>query len=126
MAPTAIADKRRIDHTEPADIMELIGSVAGKTALLVDDFTISAGTLVCAAEVLVDRGATAAVSHCLLTESAVARLNNSPIEQLLVTDSVELQASVSPPKVEVVPVAPLFGEAIRRIAQRESISVLFT
>lgn len=128
-APTAIADKRRIDHTETAEIMELIGSVAGKVAVVVDDFTISAGTLVSAAEVLVDRGATAvyaAVSHCLLTESAAVRLNNSPIEQLLVTDSVELQASGLSPKVEVVPVAALFGEAIRRIAQRESISVLFT
>lgn len=128
-APTAIADKRRIDHTESAEILELIGSVAGKTALLVDDFTISVGTLVSAAEVLMDRGATAvyaAVSHCLLSEPAVARLDTSPIERLLVTDSVELRASGLSPKVEVVPVAPLFGEAIRRIAQRESISVLFT
>jgi ribose-phosphate pyrophosphokinase len=127
-ASTAIADKRRVDHTETAEVVELIGSVAGQTALLVDDFTISANTLVSAAEVLVDRGATAvyaAVTHCLLTPSAVDRLADSPIEQLLITDSVETQQVELPSKVEVVSVAGLFGEAIRRIAQRESVSVLF-
>jgi len=128
-ASTAIADKRRTDHTETAEVVELIGSVAGKTALIVDDFTISAGTLTAAAEVLVDRGAEAvyaAVSHCLLTPSGVDRLINGPIEQLLVTDSAESHLADLPPNVEVVSVAGLFGEAIRRIAQRESISVLFT
>jgi ribose-phosphate pyrophosphokinase len=127
-AATAIADKRRVDHSETAEVVELIGSVAGQIALLVDDFTISANTLVSAAELLVDRGATAvyaAVTHCLLTESAIDRLNASPIERLLVTNSVESQPVGLPPKVEVVSVAGLFGEAIRRIAQRQSISVLF-
>ncbi|HYZ99692.1 MAG TPA: ribose-phosphate diphosphokinase, partial [Acidimicrobiales bacterium] len=57
-APTAIADKRRVDHTETAEVVELIGSVDGRTALIVDDFTISAGTLVDAARVVKDRGAT--------------------------------------------------------------------
>jgi ribose-phosphate pyrophosphokinase len=128
-APTAIADKRRADHTETAEVVELIGSVAGKTALIVDDFTISAGTLVSVTEVLVDRGAKAvyaAVTHSLLTESAIGRLASSPIERLFVTNSVENQPVELPPMVEVVSVAGLFGEAIRRIAQRESISVLFT
>ena len=128
-ASTAIADKQRADHTETAEVVELIGSVAGKTALIVDDFTISAGTLVSVAEMVVDRGAEAvyaAVTHCLLTQSAIGRLAASPIERLLVTNSVETQPVELPPKVEVVSVAGLFGEAIRRIAQRESISVLFT
>ncbi len=127
-ASTAIADKRRIDHSETAEVIELIGSVAGQTALLVDDFTISANTLISAAEVLVDRGAKAvyaAVSHCLLSQTAIDRLNDSPIEKLLITNSVEPQQFDLPPKVEVVSVAGLFGEAIRRIARRESISVLF-
>ena len=103
--------------------------MAGKTALVVDDFTISAGTLVSVAEVLVERGARAvyaAVTHCLLTQQAIGRLSTSPIERLLVTNSVENQPVELPPQVEVVSVAGLFGEAIRRIAQRESISVLFT
>lgn len=128
-APLAIADKERNDHTESAQVVELIGDVAGRTALLVDDFTISAGTLADAARVLRERGAVAvyaAVTHGLLTETAVERLAGSPIETLFMTDSVETQPVELPPKVEVVSVAGLFGEAIRRIAHRESISVLFS
>jgi ribose-phosphate pyrophosphokinase len=127
-APTAIADKRRVDHTESAEVVELIGSVAGRPALLVDDFTISAGTLVSAADVLLHRGATAvyaAVTHGVLTVKAKQRLDSSPIEQLFITDSVETQPTELPAKVQVVSVASLLGEAIRRIARRESISVLF-
>jgi ribose-phosphate pyrophosphokinase len=127
-APTAIADKRRVDHTESAEIVELIGSVAGRTALIVDDFTISAGTLVDAARILIERGATtvhAAVSHALLTAAANERLDASPIETLFTTDSVETQPAGLSDKVRVVTVAGLFAEAIRRIADRESISVLF-
>jgi ribose-phosphate pyrophosphokinase len=128
-APLAIADKRRVDHSESAEIVELIGSVEGRTALIVDDFTISAGTLVDASRVLVERGATsvyAVVSHGLLTTSAITRLDASPIRRLFMTDSVETQPVALSPKVEVVSVAGLFGEAIRRIAHRESVSVLFT
>jgi ribose-phosphate pyrophosphokinase len=128
-APLAIAEKRRIDHSESAEVVELIGSVAGRTALVVDDFTISAGTLVDAARILVERGASAvyaAVSHGLLAGSAGERLDNSPIKQLFMTDSVETQPSGLSSKVEVVSVADLLGEAIARISRRESISVLFS
>jgi ribose-phosphate pyrophosphokinase len=127
-APLAIADKRRVDHSESAEIVELIGSVEGRTALIVDDFTISAGTLVDVARVLVERGALsvyAAVSHGLLAGPAIERLDASPIERLFMTDSVETQPLGLSTKVEIVSVAGLFGEAIRRIARRESISVLF-
>jgi ribose-phosphate pyrophosphokinase len=127
-APTAIADKRRVDHSETAEIMELIGSVDGRTALIVDDFTITAGTLVDAARVLTERGARsvyAAVSHGLLAGDANRRLDDSPIERLFMTDSVETQPVPLSSKVETVSVAPLFGEAIRRIFRRESISDLF-
>jgi ribose-phosphate pyrophosphokinase len=127
--PTAIADKRRVDHTESAEIVELIGTVEGRTALIVDDFTITAGTLVDAARVLVERGATrvyAAVTHALLTGRANERLDESPIEVLFATDSVETQPTKLSQKVEIVTVSGLFAEAIRRIARRESISVLFS
>lgn len=127
--PLAIAEKRRIDHTESAEVVELIGSVEGKTALVVDDFTITAGTLTEAAKVLVQRGAEsvyAAVTHGLLTQAAKDRLDGSAVERLFITDSVETQPVDLPTKVEVVSVAGLFGEAIRRIAARESISVLFS
>src|ERR1700677_3162619 len=128
-APLAIADKRRVDHSESAEIVELIGSVEGRTALIVDDFTISAGTLVDAARVLVERGAGsvyAAVTHALLTGRASERLDDSPIERLFTTVSVETQPAKLSDKVEIVSVAGLFAEAIRRISRRESISVLFT
>jgi ribose-phosphate pyrophosphokinase len=128
-APLAIADKRRVDHSESAEVVELIGSVEGRTALIVDDFTISAGTLADAARILVERHATsvyAAVTHGLLAGPAVRRIDDSPIEKLFMTDSVETQPVALSSKVEVVSVAGLFGEAIRRIARRESISVLFS
>jgi ribose-phosphate pyrophosphokinase len=128
-APLAIADKRRVDHSESAEILELIGSVEDRTALIVDDFTISAGTLVDTARIVTERGAAsvyAVVTHGLLTVAAIERLDASPIQRLFMTDSVETQPVTLSPKVHVVPVAGLFGEAIRRIAHRESISVLFT
>jgi ribose-phosphate pyrophosphokinase len=124
----AIADKERRAHDERAEILEIIGEVKGKTALLVDDFTISAGTLVDAAEKLIERGAKAvyaAVSHGVFSEGSMERLERSPIKRLMVTDSIETQPVVLSNKVEVVSVAPLFGEAIRRIHNKESISGLF-
>ncbi|MGH8977524.1 MAG: ribose-phosphate diphosphokinase [Acidimicrobiia bacterium] len=126
--PYAIAEKERTDHSESAHVLDLIGDVDGKTALIVDDFTISAGSLVDAARISADRGAAqiyAMVSHGLLTEASVGRLANSPIERLFITDTVETQPVELPANVEVVSVAALFGEAIRRIHRRESISVLF-
>lgn len=124
----AVADKQRRAHDESAEILEIIGEVQGKTALIVDDFTISTGTLVNAAHKLVERGAVAvyaAVSHGVFSQGSMERLEQSPIRSLLVTDSIETQPVVFSSKVQVVSVAPLFGEAIRRIHRRESISVLF-
>jgi ribose-phosphate pyrophosphokinase len=124
----AIGDKQRKSHNERAEVLEIIGEVRGKTALIVDDFTISAGTLADAATKLVERGAKAvyaAVSHGVFSAGSMERLDRSPIERLLITDSIETQPVAFSPKVEVVSVAPLFGEAIRRIHNRESISNLF-
>jgi ribose-phosphate pyrophosphokinase len=124
----AIADKARPRHDERAEVLDIIGKVKGKTALIVDDFTISAGTLADAAEKLLERGAIsvyAAVSHGVFSEGSMERLDRSPIRRLFVTDSIETQPVTLSPKVEIVSVAPLFGEAIRRIHHRESISGLF-
>lgn len=124
----AIATKERKAHDESAEVLELIGNVEGKTALIVDDFTISAGTLAEAANVLVEKGANsvfAAVTHGVFAEGSMERIQQSAIERLFVTDSIETQPVEFCDKLEVVSVAPLFGEAIRRIHQRESISVLF-
>ena len=125
----AIADKRRSAHDEKAEIMEVIGDVRGKTALLVDDFTISAGTLADAADKLTERGATsvmAMVTHGVFGPGSRERIDRSRIRTLLVTDTVETQPEPLSAKVKVVSVASLFGEAIRRIHDRQSISVLFT
>jgi ribose-phosphate pyrophosphokinase len=126
--PLAIGDKGRTDHNEKAEILEIIGDVSGKTALIVDDFTISGGTLVDLANKLVERGATdilVAISHGVFSEGSVEKIEKSPISKLIVTDSVETQPADLTNKIEVVSVAPLFAEAIKRIHNRESISVLF-
>jgi ribose-phosphate pyrophosphokinase len=127
-APLAIADKVREDHEEDADVVEIIGEVEGRDAVVVDDFTISAGTLTEAAEQLVARGArsvTAVVTHGVFAEGSMERIDASPIERLIATDSIETQPVAPSGKVTVVSVAPLFAEAITRIHRRESISVLF-
>lgn len=124
----AIADKQRKSHDERAEVLELIGSVEDKTALIVDDFTISAGTLAEAANVLKEKGAKsvlAAISHGVFSPGSMERIDRSAIERLYVTDSIETQPVDYSEKIEVVSVAPLFGEAIRRIHERQSISVLF-
>src|SRR5215813_9325152 len=127
-APMAIADKERIDHTETARVVDLIGEVDGRNALIVDDFTTSAGTLAEVADCLMKRGALsvhAAVTHGVFAGDSMKRLDDSPIETLLATDSVENHPVDLSSKVETVSVAPLFAEAIRRVHQRESLSVLF-
>lgn len=127
-APLAIGYKERKAHDERAEVLEIIGDVQGRTALIVDDFTVSGGTLVEAAERLIEQGARevyAAVTHGVFTPGSMERITASPIRQLLVTDSIETQPVKFCPKIEVVSVAPLFAEAIRRIHNRESISVLF-
>ncbi len=127
-APLAIGDKERKTHDETAQVLEIIGDVSGKTALLVDDVLLSGGTLADIAKKLLDKGAKevyAAVTHGAISEKTVKRLADSPIRKLFITDSIETQPVPLPDKVEVVTVAPLFGEAIRRIHDKESISVLF-
>lgn len=125
----AIANKERPSLSEEkADILEIIGNVKDKTAIIVDDFTLSAGTLVGVAYKLIEEGARevyAAVTHGVLTGDAIEKIEHSPIQRLLITDTVENQPVQFTPKIEVVSVASLFGEAIKRIHNRESISEMF-
>ncbi|HEX6286307.1 MAG TPA: ribose-phosphate pyrophosphokinase [Acidimicrobiia bacterium] len=124
----AIADKQRKDHEELAEVWDIVGDVSGRHTVIVDDFTISAGTLVSCANELMRLGAKsvfAAVTHGVFTQGSMERLDESPIEKLIVTDTVENQPVEISEKVEVVSVAPLFAEAIERIHNRESISVMF-
>jgi len=127
-APVAIGDKIRVDHDEKAQILEIIGDVRGKNAVIVDDFTISCGTLVDTARALKENGAEkiyACVSHALLQEKGLKALEESEIEELIITDTVENPIVFEHPKVRVVSVAPLFAEAVRIIHNRESLSRLF-
>ena len=125
----AIADKERTAHDEKAHILEIIGDVKGKTAFIVDDFTISGGTLATVAEELIKQGAIevyAAVTHGVLAVGSIERIDDSPIKKLIITDTVEHQPVTFSDKIEVISVAPLFGEAIKRIHNRESISEMFS
>ncbi|MBX3011584.1 MAG: ribose-phosphate diphosphokinase [Caldilineaceae bacterium] len=124
----AIGNKERRGHDERAEVMGIIGDVQDKTAIIVDDFTISGGTLVEAAKQLMAQGAKqvfAAVTHGAFSHGSMERLMASPIERLLITDSIETQTVPFCEKIEVISVAPLFADAIRRIHYHESISVLF-
>jgi len=124
----AIADKERLAHDEKASILHIIGEVRDKNVVLVDDFTISGGTLVDASIKLLERGARdvhAVVTHGVLAKGSIERIDNSPLKSLIMTDTVENQPVTFSKKIEIVPVASLFGEAIRRIHNRESISEMF-
>lgn len=127
-SPVAISVKQRPDHDERAEVIEIIGDVKGKTALIVDDFVISGGTLIEDAINLKSKGAArviAAVTHGVFSPGAMKRLEKSDLESLYVTDSVENRPEPLIDKIRVVPVAGCFGEAIRRISRRESISAMF-
>ena len=127
-APVAISVKRRPDHDERAEVVDIIGDVRGKTCLIVDDFVISGGTLVEDATNLKAKGADrvmAAVTHGVFSVGAMARIEKSDLEALYVTDSVENRPEPLIDKVKVVPVGASFGEAIRRIARNQSVSEMF-
>ncbi len=126
--PVAIGDKTRAGHDEKAEILELIGNVEGKDCMIVDDFTISGGTLADIAHVLKQKGAKRILSclgHNMLREKGVKRIDESPIEMLISTDTVENPYLAASKKMVTVSVAPLFAEAVLRIHERVSVSTLF-
>lgn len=126
--PVVIGNKARPDHSEQAEILEVIGQVEGKNVLMVDDFTITGGSLCSMAEVLKERGAKdiyAAVSHGVLSAGAASRIQNSLIERMFMTDTIESPVEPLCEKIEVISVANLFAQAIRSIHDRTSVSMLF-
>ncbi len=127
-APLAIMDKRRID-VDVSEVMHVIGEVRGSAALIIDDIIDTAGTLVKTAEALLKEGATkvyAACTHAVLSGPAVERLCKSPIEEVVVTDSVPLSPEAKKvPKIKVLSVAELLARGIRSIHEETSISELF-
>jgi ribose-phosphate pyrophosphokinase len=124
----AIIDKRRSGPNE-AKALHLIGDVRGKTALIIDDMVDTAGTLTQAVDSLITNGAKrvfAVATHPVLSGPALKRIHESSIEKLWVTDTIPLSSEASgSSKVEVISVAPLLAEAIKRIHGNDSISTLF-
>jgi ribose-phosphate pyrophosphokinase len=127
-ADLAIVDKRRSGPGK-SEVANIIGDVNGRRLILFDDIVDSAGTLCSAAKSLIDAGATevsAYVTHGVLSGAAAERVKNSVLKELVTTDSIELADDVAAcPKIRRVSCAPLIGEAIRRIANEESVSKLF-
>lgn len=127
-APLAIIDKRRDRPNQVAEVVHVIGKVYRRTAILVDDIIDTGGTLVVAAEALVRRGVRevyACCTHPILSPPAMPRIQRSPIQQIVVTDSIPVPPEKRIPKVKVLSVAGLLGEAIQRIHGDQSVSELF-
>jgi ribose-phosphate pyrophosphokinase len=127
-ASLAIIDKRR-ERANVSEVMNIIGDVAGATCVIVDDLVDTAGTLVEAARSLMNAGAEsvyAAIAHPVLSGPAIKRLIESPLTELIVTDSIPLRSEARDcGKIHVVSIAAHMGEAIRRINNEESVSSLF-
>ncbi len=127
-APLAIVDKRR-DKPGQSEVMNIIGDVRGRACILIDDIIDSGGTLCNAAEALLDAGATsvtAYITHGVLSGGAVARVNKSALKELVITDTIQpTEAALSSDRIRLLSIAPLVGEAIRRIADESSVSSLF-
>jgi len=127
-APLAIVDKRR-ERPGESEVMNVIGDVAGRFCILVDDIVDSAGTLCNAAAALKEAGAEEVVAYCthgVLSGAAVQRVDNSSLLELVITDSIAAyESAAASSKTRILTIAPLLAEAIRRIADETSVSSLF-
>ena len=127
-APLAIVDKRR-DRPGESEVMNIIGDVQGRHCILIDDIVDSGGTLCNAAQALLDQGASsvaAYITHGVLSGSAVARVDKSALKELVTTDSIRAtDDAVDSDRIRILTIAPLIGEAVRRIADESSVSSLF-
>ncbi|WP_072397601.1 ribose-phosphate pyrophosphokinase [Hyphomicrobium sp. CS1GBMeth3] len=126
--PIAICDKRR-ERPGESEVMNVIGDVDGKRCVLIDDIVDSGGTIVNAADALLEKGATEVmcyVTHGVLSGGAVSRIQNSRLKHLVITDSILPTAAVQAARnIRVISIAPLLGEAILRTSREESVSSLF-
>lgn len=126
-APIAIIDKRR-PEPNVAEVMNIVGNIAGKTCILIDDIIDTAGTIVLAANALVENGAKevyACCTHPVLSGPAMERISGSKIKELVVTNTIPIPKDKEIPNLKVLSVAPLIGEAIIRVHEELSVSKLF-
>ncbi len=125
--PFAIIDKRR-PKANVAEVMHIIGDVKDKKVILIDDMIDTGGTIVQGAEALLDKGAKeicVCATHGVLSGPAIDRIKNSPIKELVVLDTIPIPEEKKIDKIKVLPVAPLFAEAIQRIYENIPVSPLF-
>jgi ribose-phosphate pyrophosphokinase len=127
-APLAIVDKRR-ERPGESEVMNIIGDVKGRACILIDDIVDSGGTLCNAAQALLDQGATsvaAYITHGVLSGGAVARVDGSALTELVITDTImPTEAAKGSQRIRILPIAPLIGVGVRRIADETSVSSLF-
>lgn len=126
-ASLAIVDKRRVSDTQ-AEVMHILGEIEGKTVVLVDDLIATGGTVKEAAIALKKDGAKdiyAAITHSVLCGPALRIIKESPLKEMVVTNTIPLDEAKKVPKIRVLSVAPLLSEAIKRIHNEESVSSLF-
>jgi ribose-phosphate pyrophosphokinase len=123
----ALIDKRRYAPNK-AEVSHLIGDLERKDVLIIDDMIDTAGTTVSAAQAAMDKGANsviAAATHGILSDPAIERLKAAPIKELIITDTISVEKEKQLPNMKIVSVADVFGEAIKRIHNGESVSALF-
>ena len=126
-SPIAIIDKRR-PKPNVAEVMNIVGEVEGKTAILIDDIIDTAGTITIAAEALIENGAKkvyACCTHPVLSGPAIERIDNSSIEELVITNSIALPEEKRSPKIKQLSIASLLANAIVRVFEQKSVSTLF-
>ncbi len=127
-APLAIVEKERLGNSEQVEAVDIIGEVRDRRILIADDEIDTGGTLVAAADIVLKQGARAVYATCvhpLLSDNAAHKVVASDLEELVVTDTVPLPAAKQHPKIKVLSVAPLLGEAISRIHSGQSVGALF-
>ncbi|MGH2358563.1 MAG: ribose-phosphate diphosphokinase [Candidatus Limnocylindria bacterium] len=128
-APLAIVEKRRLGNVDRTELMNIIGEVGGKTAVIIDDEIDTAGSLMEAVGALEAEGAReiyACATHGVFSGTALEKIEASSLREVIVTDTIPLPAEASPDRISVLSVAPLFGEAIKRIHRGESVGALFS
>ena len=126
--PLAIMEKRRVGNEDQTETLNVIGEVEGRVALTVDDEIDTAGSLVSVASTLKERGVKevyACCTHPIFSDQAIQRIASCPVKEVVVTDTVPVKDGKKLDKITVLPVAPLLGEAIRRIHTGLSVGAMF-
>jgi len=126
--PLVIIEKRRVSNDDNAELLNIIGDVAGATAVLIDDEIDTAGSLVTAVSALTKAGASAVYSCCthpVFSGPAIERIAKCPVKEVVVTDTIPVPSQKRSGKITVLSIADLLGEAIRRIHAGESVGAMF-